>query len=282
VLVAVPSLAFGRRFNPAQPAPQLGRTAVEEALPARSGGPRLARVLAAQDLYLPPNLTQVLGLDDVQGASAAGVEPYIRLVQAADPAAVVGGKYFLAFRDRQAADSPLLRLLAVEWVFSDVQGPTTLSRAQGSLPRFYVVPRAEPYDDVAQARVRLLSPGFDPRASALVPAAQAAGLAAAGASGPGASEVAVRRYEAHRIELDVDAPAGGLLVSSEAAYPGWRSEVDGRAAETLLVNTAFRGVAVPAGRHRVTMEYVPRSFAAGLALSGAALIVTLLALARRG
>jgi hypothetical protein len=40
-------------------------------------------------------------------------------------------------------------------------------------------------------------------------------------------------------------------------------------------------VAVPAGRHRVTMEYVPRAFSAGLALSAAAL-VTVVALARRG
>lgn len=283
VLAAAPSLAFGWRFNPAQRAPELGRTAVEKTLQARSGATRLARVLPAEDLYLPPNLTQLLGLDDVQGASAAGLEPYIRLVQAADPAAVVGGKYFLAFRDRHAADSPLLRLLAVEWVLSDAAGAITLSRLPGALPRFYVVPRAEPYDDVAQARARLLSPAFDPRASALVPVAQAATLAAgSGTGGADTSVVTVQQYEPHRIELDVDAPVGGLLVSSEAAYPGWRSEVDGRTAETLLVNTAFRGVAVPPGRHRVTMEYVPWSFAAGLALSGAALMVTLLARARRG
>ena len=56
--------------------------------------------------------------------------------------------------------------------------------------------------------------------------------------------------------------------------------MDGAAAETLLVNTAFRGVALPAGRHRVTMRYVPRAFMVGLALTALAL-VTLVALARR-
>ena len=70
-------------------------------------------------------------------------------------------------------------------------------------------------------------------------------------------------------------------MSSEAAWPEWQSRVDGDPRETLLVNTAFRGVAVPPGRHRVTMEYVPRAFRAGLALSAAAL-VTVVALARRG
>ena len=284
-LVAAPAVAFGWRFNPAQPAPRLGHTDVERTLQAQAGDTRVARVLGGQDLYLPPNLTQLLGLHDVQGASAAGLEAYLRLAQAVDPAAVVGGKYFLAFRDRHAADSPLLRLLSAEWILSDAAGTVTLSRNPGFLPRFYVVPRAEPYDDVVQARARLLSPAFDPRTSALVPAAQASAVPAGGPGtdgDAGASVVAVQRYDAHRIEMDVDAPAGGLLVSSEAAYPGWRSQVDGRDAETLLVNTAFRGIAVPAGRHRVTMEYVPRSFAAGLALSGAALVVMLLAVARRG
>ena len=101
---------------------------------------------------------------------------------------------------------------------------------------------------MAQAGARLLSPAFDPRTTALVPAAQACGRPRRGAGtdgDAGASVVAVRRYDAHRIEMDVDAPAGGLLVSSEAAYPGWRSRVDGRDAETLLVNTAFRGSPSP-------------------------------------
>ena len=41
------------------------------------------------------------------------------------------------------------------------------------------------------------------------------------------------------------------------------------------------GVAVPAGRHRVTMEYVPRAFVAGVLISAGVLGVMLLAAARR-
>jgi hypothetical protein len=156
-----------------------------------------------------------------------------------------------------------------------------LFRNPDFLPRFHVVSHAQAYDDVARARERVLSPSFDPRRSVLVPAAQAAGLPkVADDAAAEARAVSVIRYEAHEVQLDVDSP-GGVVVSSEAFYPGWDSAVDGRRAETLLVNTAFRGVAVPAGRHRVTMKYVPRSFVAGLVLSGAALGVTLLALVRR-
>jgi hypothetical protein len=287
VLVAAPAVVFGWRFNPAQPEPALGRTAAEHALRERSGPTRLARVLAREELFLPPNLTTLLELEDTQGASAAGLESYLGLVEAVDPSAVVGGKYLLAFRDARAAASPLLRLLSVEWMVADAAGGAALSRRADFLPRFYVVPRAEAYADVAQARARLLSPDFDPRAAALVPAEDAAKVvpaSAAGASGRarGSDAVTIVRYEPHRIELEVDAAAGGLLVSSDTAYPGWESAVDGRSAPTLLVNTAFRGVALSPGRHRVTMEYVPRSFRAGLALSGAAVVVMLVALARRG
>jgi hypothetical protein len=290
-LVVAPSLVFGWRFHPAQPRPEPGRTGTERTLAVRSGESRFARVLAGGGLFLPPNLTQLLGLADAQGSSAAGLAPYVRLVQAADPGAIVGGKYFLAFREPRVAATPLLSLLSVEWVASDAPlplprgpaagGKVTLFRNPGFLPRFHVVPRAEAYDDVARARARLLSPGFDPRRSALVPAAQAARLGpvdgGAAGLGPAASLV---RYEPHEVEVEVDS-SGGVLVSSEAFYPGWDSFVDGRRVETLLVNTAFRGAAVPAGRHRVTMRYVPRSFVAGLVLSGAALAVTLIALRRR-
>jgi hypothetical protein len=291
-LVVGPNLVFGWRFNPAQPTPRLGTTGFEQALPGRADGGRLTRVLAGDPLFLPPNLAQLLGLADTQGASAGGLEPYVALVQSVDPAAIVGGKYFLAFRDPRVAATPILNLLSVEWVAADrpvplPNGPVTsgavaLFRNPDFRPRFYVVPRAEAYDDVVLARQRLVSPSFDPRASVLVPAAQMAMVRplADGAPPTEGAAVSVLRYEPHLVELDVDSP-GGVLVSSEAFYPGWDSVVDGRPAETLLVNTAFRGVAVPAGRHRVTMKYVPRSFVAGLVLSIAALGVTVLAFVRR-
>jgi Bacterial membrane protein YfhO len=207
---------------------------------------------------------------------------------------VIGGKYFLAFRDPAVASGPLLDLLSVEWVAADVplvlgrypvaSGAVGLFHNPGFLPRFRVVRRAEAYDDVAAARSRLLSPLFDPRGVALVPVSQVAAVAIAGPAAAVAvaeATVAVRRYEPQVIELDVDAPAAGVLVTSEAAYPGWRSRIDGQPVDTLLVNTAFRGVAVPAGRHHVTMEYVPWSFRAGLLLSGVAAGVMLLAGLRR-
>ena len=67
----------------------------------------------------------------------------------------------------------------------------------------------------------------------------------------------------------------------DTAYPGWEAEVDGKPAPLLRVDYAFRGVAVPAGEHRVTLAYRPLSFRAGLALTLSAFLIVVALLTRR-
>lgn len=51
---------------------------------------------------------------------------------------------------------------------------------------------------------------------------------------------------------------------ADTFYPGWRCTVDGKEAPIESVYGVFRGVRLPAGRHRVEMWYAPTSFWAGL------------------
>jgi uncharacterized membrane protein YfhO len=94
------------------------------------------------------------------------------------------------------------------------------------------------------------------------------------AASDAAARVTITGTAAHRISLQVEAPRGGILVSSEVFYPGWQTRIDGAPAPTLLVDTAFRGAVVPAGTHAVEMVFVPRSFQLGLLVSLAALLAT--------
>jgi hypothetical protein len=71
----------------------------------------------------------------------------------------------------------------------------------------------------------------------------------------------------------VTAPAAGLLVASESFADGWHARVDGRAARVVRADGFLQGVAVPAGTHRVDLEYRPRSVTIGAAVSAAALLV---------
>jgi hypothetical protein len=64
-----------------------------------------------------------------------------------------------------------------------------------------------------------------------------------------------------------------------AYFPGWRATLDGVDLPVVVVDHTFLGVVVPAGDGEVRLVYVPRLFAPGAALSGAALLGTVIVLA---
>lgn len=78
------------------------------------------------------------------------------------------------------------------------------------------------------------------------------------------------------VELDVRMESAGLLVLADQFYPGWSAtvETDGKARTVPIVRTncVMRGVALPAGRHRVTFRYRPVSLMLGGAISAVALL----------
>jgi uncharacterized membrane protein YfhO len=46
-----------------------------------------------------------------------------------------------------------------------------------------------------------------------------------------------------------------VLVVSEIFYPGWEVTVDGQPGRLLLTDYLLRGVALPAGAHKIEMNY---------------------------
>ena len=118
---------------------------------------------------------------------------------------------------------------------------------------------------------------FDPRRHALVelPFAQEGRDAtmtddAAESGAQNAAEI-VELSDAS-MEVTTQSSAPSFLVTSDIYYPGWEATVDGRAAQIFQTDYVLRGVAVPAGRHRVRFEFRPRSLAYGAGLSVASLL----------
>lgn len=74
--------------------------------------------------------------------------------------------------------------------------------------------------------------------------------------------------------LDADMDTAGWVVTSIPDWPGWRATLDGRPIDTAIANHAFLGIHVPQGRHRVRLEYWPRSFmwGAGITIATLALL----------
>ena len=91
--------------------------------------------------------------------------------------------------------------------------------------------------------------------------------------------------EPQRVRIEADLPRPGLLVLSDLFYPGWTAtlstagEPAAAAVPILRTNRIMRGVALPAGQHRIEFVYRPPPFYAGAAISGLAWIAVGLALA---
>jgi hypothetical protein len=149
-----------------------------------------------------------------------------------------------------------------------------------ALPRAFVTYRTAPPPDVPDLLARLSDPGFDPLVRSYVegspPMAPAADAPARG--GP----ARIVHDDESSVEVEASLEADGLLVLADTYFSGWRATVDGTPAPIVPVNHLFRGVAVPAGQHRVRFEYRPWQVPAGLAVSGLALLVLLGLYATRG
>ena len=82
----------------------------------------------------------------------------------------------------------------------------------------------------------------------------------------------VVRHDWNVIDLEIDAPASGIVVVAESWFPGWDVRVDGAKAEHVPVNFLFGAIPVEAGSHRIQMRYAPPRVLAGLAIWASTLL----------
>jgi len=135
------------------------------------------------------------------------------------------------------------------------------------LPRFFLVYRVRRAAGLEAVLAHLRAADFDPAREAVVEGT-APKLSERGGSAP--APVRVMEYGTRSLRLDAETAAPALLVTSEAYYPGWHAAVDGREQPILMVNGAFRGLALAPGRHVIRMWFSPAILWWSLAAGGAA------------
>jgi hypothetical protein len=239
------------------------------------------------------NVGMTYGLESAGGYDSVSVWRYVELLQVIN----TGAPYpHLALKDDLAAgiirrfDSPLVDLLNVRWViapsppapgWNERFAPTGKGNARYEsfhdrslrvyenphpLPRAFVVYRSETISDESKSARRLAS--LDPRKLVLLD--RAPDPVPAGDERP--FTPAKLTAERHKLVIEAEASAPGILVVSETWYPGWSATLDGREVPLLRADHALRGVALPAGKHVVEMRFHSRPTQLGLLLSALGLL----------
>jgi hypothetical protein len=283
-LVALDLLWFAHSFNPAIPrAYAFPRAPAMETLAGVANG---GRVLVL-DHGLPPNSATFYGIADILGYDAIGRKRLERLLRLAGPFPAGPLEAPLVHFDRY--ESWVLDVLGVRVVASPRALPVTYLKTgptQGTV-YYYQNPRAFPYvwcpshvvtvSDSNAAERSLRDPAFEPKVTAIVEAG--ATLHPKGARG----NLRWARPAPARIEIEANLAEGGLVVVSESYDPGWQAVLDGSRVPTYPCDLALLGVQLPAGAHRITFVFAPRTWPLAVALSslGLAGILAILLWARR-
>ena len=136
-----------------------------------------------------------------------------------------------------------------------------------ALPRAFLVGGIRTVRDAEEMFDAMASPGFEPKAEALVLASEAPERTATPSVTGGLGNATVTQRSTTHVTVGVDALRDCVLVLADGYYPGWRAEIDGAPAEIFPAYYAFRGVVMPAGQHQVEFTYDPASYRVGLWIS---------------
>lgn len=151
------------------------------------------------------------------------------------------------------------------------------------LPRAFLVDQYEVIKDSRKIIDKIISPQFQPNKT-LYLAKQPIWKENKGGEEDVASfdyNVKIVKYEPDKIVISTHAPRNSLLFISDVFYPGWHALIDNKVTEIYATNYAFRSVAVPAGKHVITLYYFPLTLKLGFIFSVAGCILTITQLRKR-
>jgi hypothetical protein len=165
-------------------------------------------------------------------------------------------------------------------VFED--GKTRIYRRDGYLPRAFVAEKALVVDSEEAAltavrqhadqldQVVVLELEGEERPLSVI----SNQLPVIGPQASGDSNVVITSNGLNRVQLRATMAEPGFVVLADSYYPGWRATIDGEHTPIYRADSVLRAVFVPEGQHEVTFLFRPLDFFAGAAVSGLALLLT--------
>ncbi len=249
-------LRFGTKYTPFTDRSYLyPDTIITRYLQTHTGSDH-SRILALDDRIFPPNFNSVYGLSMPGGYDPLYLKRYGELMAAsernrADIHTPWGFNRIIVPKNYR---SPFLKLLGVRYLLSlgplsDInlkevmsEGNTKVYEDSGAFPRAFMVGSVV----TAGSKQAVLEKMFtvDLRNTAVIEEAVPAGEFTAG-------RAEISYYSANRIEIFTQSPGESFLILTDSFYPGWQAMIDGKESKIYLSDYNFRGLIVPAGKHKV-------------------------------
>jgi hypothetical protein len=229
--------------------------------------PGLGRITANWSEVMT-NLGDLYGFDQLQSFVAAVPANVLRHeLQSERTGQLFGVTHHVGKTPVAATDTPIATF---------ARGVRLFRKPPGALPQAWVAHEALRVGGDPQLRQAIQNRAIDLRRTAVMLEATPPLETCAGGE-----PVEVERPDTDRVVLRARLGCRGLMVLSDAYYPGWRATVDGNPAPIYEAYGALRGVVVEAGAHTVEMRYRPAVVWVGLGVSTTTLLLLVVLALRR-
>lgn len=267
-LALMEAAVFAGSYEPqGQPAEAPPPSLVMSWLAAHAGSQRVAAI----GKTMLPETTTLYGITDVRAYDVVRPPGTQRFWSLADPSYYDNGLFTTLFKPQ----APWLAAAGVSYILTtgDQALPGTDAVYQAEGMTVGAVPDARPFVSAA-ANVTCVA-SQDAAATSLQTNGPLGPVVLETADCPQTSDAELHAVaqRPERLEITVVAQAPTVVVVLQSNTPDWVATIDGQNARILPADIQFQGVAVPAGRHTLVLEYSPQSVLIGIGISGVALVV---------
>ncbi len=192
----------------------------------------------------------------------------LKVAPAAKPLLSLSGvKYFLSSKQITDPDFKLLK----EIPFPDIKDQTSyeivnlrIYEYQKSLPRYFLAKKIEPTASSSETQRSVAFNNYLPQETLYSEEIKTAKTYTS------EGELRLVSQNDGFYQWDFKSNQPQILFTSESYYPGWQAKIDDQNTPVIPTNLAFMSVEIPAGNHKVTLEYQPTYLPLGYYLSLAA------------
>jgi len=158
-------------------------------------------------------------------------------------------------------DDSVRKVIQLVWQENNIR----IYKNHVTMPRAFFVNRIRNLTDDAILKA-LRDPSFDPTAEVLLSLPPRKEITMSTAL-PRDQYIEITKYEPERVQISAITSGDGMLVISDAYYPGWHAYRDGAEVPLYRANYVMRAVSLPKGHHDIEFRYEPLSVIMGFAIS---------------